>query len=197
MQSNMKTLKIRLTITCLLLNLAVGLPCFSGANFFMKSIQKFPRYSITKEGLVYSHIKKRFLKSCTNGDGYPLVSLITEDGEKKSVNVHRLVAEAFVENPNPIEFDQVNHIDSNRGNPHYKNLEWGNQSLNILHAFRVMKNKRHGSKLTFEQAEEIRQMPLSTYKIAKIYNVCQATIQKIKSGKTYNEEHKISRYAGL
>lgn len=192
----MKTLKICLVITCLLLSLAVGLPCFSGANFFMKTIPKFTRYSVTEEGLVYSHINHRFLRSCINGEGYLLVSLISDSGEKKNVNVHRLVAEAFVENPNPLEFNQVNHIDSNRANPHYKNLEWGNQSMNVLHAFRVMKNKRHGSKLTFEQAEEIRQMPLSTYKIAKIYNVCQATIQKILSGKTYNEPHTTSQYAG-
>jgi hypothetical protein len=44
--------------------------------------------------------------------------------------VHRLVAEAFVENPRPDIFDMVDHIDHNRSNNHYTNLRWLDSELN-------------------------------------------------------------------
>lgn len=190
----MKTLKTCLVILCLLSVRTVGTPQFSGATSFMKRIPNFPNYSITRDGRVYSHKNKIYLKSAINGAGYLMVSL-SNNGNIKNVNVHRLVAEAFVKNPNPLELDQVNHLDSDRSNSHYKNLEWSNQSLNCLYAYRVMKNKRHGSKLTFEQAERIRESSLSTRVLAKMYNVSQKTTQNIKSGKTYTEKHEISNYA--
>jgi hypothetical protein len=161
----------------------------------MKEIEGFDKYSITKEGDVYSHTNNKFLKSCINGAGYPLVTLIDNNGKRKSVNVHRLVAKAFVVNPNPLEFNQVNHIDSNRGNCNYTNLEWCNQSLNCLHSFNVMKIKRHGSKLSNDDVETIRASSLSQRQIARMFNVSQRTINKIKTIKTYKEKYEVSRYA--
>lgn len=54
--------------------------------------------------------------------GYKKVKLRDSDGNTKMVSVHRLVAKAFIENPN--NFPQVNHKDENKHNNHVENLEW-------------------------------------------------------------------------
>lgn len=53
-------------------------------------------------------------------------------GKQKKAYVHRLVAKAFV--PNPNNFPQVNHIDGNRLNNNASNLEWCTQQRNVDHA---------------------------------------------------------------
>ena len=67
-------------------------------------------------------------------DGYHKVDLYS-NGKRTSVRVHRLVAEAFI--PNPNELPQINHIDGNKENNNVKNLEWVNNSQNMIHAYRT------------------------------------------------------------
>ena len=52
----------------------------------------------------------------------------------KNKRVHRLVAENFIVNPKPDEYNVVNHIDGNKRNNFYKNLEWCSHSMNAKHA---------------------------------------------------------------
>lgn len=63
--------------------------------------------------------------------------MIDKDGNKKDENVHRLVALAFIDNPNNLP--QVNHIDENKLNNNVVNLEWVNEKQNANHGTR---NKR-------------------------------------------------------
>jgi hypothetical protein len=75
----------------------------------------------------------RDLKSwISSSHGYIQIILV-KDGQKINKRVHRLVAEAFIVNPN--NKDQVNHKDGDKTNNHLDNLEWMNQSENQLHAF--------------------------------------------------------------
>lgn len=62
-----------------------------------------------------------------NGTGYLMVSL-TKHHKTKGFSVHRLVAEAFI--PNPNNYTQVNHKDENKANNHVDNLEWCNAKYN-------------------------------------------------------------------
>lgn len=103
-----------------------------------KQIKEFPKYYISKEGKVYSQPYKKFLKFQDNNDGYPHVQL-THNGTKRDYLVHRLVAELFVDNPKPDVKDQVNHIDGNRKNFHYNNLEWVTNSENNKHKHTILK----------------------------------------------------------
>jgi hypothetical protein len=74
----------------------------------------------------------KILKSSINrGGGYPYVRL-SINGKKLSVVLHRLVAKYFVENKDNKQY--VNHIDSNRTNNFYKNLEWVTHTENMQHA---------------------------------------------------------------
>ena len=75
--------------------------------------------------------------------GYYYVSLWTKQGHK-NYRVHRLVAKYFVNNLNPDINNQINHIDGNKLNNHYTNLEWCTASHNTKHAFnlKLVKNDK-------------------------------------------------------
>ena len=69
--------------------------------------------------------------------GYPMIALSYGIRKQKHKFVHRIVAETFLENPNPELYDQINHIDGNKYNNRVSNLEWTNNSLNQKHAYRL------------------------------------------------------------
>lgn len=74
--------------------------------------------------------KERMLKSCKNKDGYLKIYLY-KNGHKKGYYVHRLVAKAFCDGYE--EGLQVNHIDEDKTNNYYLNLEWCTCKYNINH----------------------------------------------------------------
>lgn len=108
----------------------------------MVDIKNFENiYAVTKEGLVWSYPKTkqgkkhkgRFLKPSINGKGYLRVELCNQDDTKydRRYFVHRLVAEAFI--PNPENKPQVNHKDKNKHNNNVDNLEWVTNKENHFH----------------------------------------------------------------
>lgn len=73
------------------------------------------------------------LKGGTDKRGYKLIGLYFK--ERKTYKVHRLVAEAFI--PNPNNLPQVNHIDGNPSNNIITNLEWCDSTYNAIHAYKT------------------------------------------------------------
>ena len=71
--------------------------------------------------------KERILKPVPNSFGYLFVNLC-KDGKVKAFTVHRLVAEAFLDNPN--NYKEVNHKDENKTNNVVINLEWCDAKYN-------------------------------------------------------------------
>lgn len=74
------------------------------------------------------------LKPLDNGKGYFRVKL-TVKNKSKRVLLHRIIAEAFILNPENKK--TVNHLDGNKKNNSIDNLEWCSQSENILHAYKT------------------------------------------------------------
>lgn len=72
--------------------------------------------------------KEHFLKPTPNTTGYGVVALYRGPKDKEKFLVHRLVAMAFI--PNPNNFDSVNHLDENKSNNAAENLEWCTISYN-------------------------------------------------------------------
>ena len=88
----------------------------------IKGFEEFEGYGITSCGRVYSFKTKRFLKSIKNNRGYLQVQLTNGTQHKKTVKIHRLVALAYM--PNPNNYDTVDHIDENKEHNYINNLRW-------------------------------------------------------------------------
>lgn len=114
-------------------------------------------------------------------------------GEFKHFYAHRLVAMCFI--PNPNNYDQINHIDSDTSNNHMSNLEWCTPKHNINHAInkgRMLIGEKNGnSKLTVTDVASIKRFLYDNNengiisKLAKKYNVSFATISNIKYGRIW------------
>ena len=87
----------------------------------MKPIPGFPHYMAVDDGTIFSLYNNITLKSHASDTGYLQVTLC-ENGKRHQVNVHRLIALAFI--PNPNEYPVVNHKDESRDNNRPENLEW-------------------------------------------------------------------------
>lgn len=122
-------------------------------------------YEVSEDGVVrrLHHNDPRWedgycLKPADNGRGYLRVAIFM-DGKARRVCVHQLVAETFI-GPREAGFE-INHIDGNKRNNHYSNLEYTTRSGNMKHLFaiglRTMagENNTH-TKLTQKQVEDIR-----------------------------------------
>ena len=125
-------------------------------------------YKVSNKGNVYSVERKdsrgnkcggKTLQPAYSGTGYLIVDLY-KNGIGKNKLVHRLVAEAFI--PNPESLPQVNHIDEVKDNNNVENLEWCTSEYNNNHGTRnerVSKkiravNIKTGEVLTFSSANE-------------------------------------------
>lgn len=94
------------------------------------------KYEVSNLGRVRSCFNgiQRELKQMVNAgryNGYPMVTLYAKPNCGKKVKVHRLVAEAFI--PNPNGYDTINHKDENRANNSVDNLEWCTKAYNTVY----------------------------------------------------------------
>lgn len=95
------------------------------------------RYRVTSWGRVFNVTTSRFMSQYPTKKGYLRVDLYDAKGKRTHLKVHRLVALAFI--PNPDDKPQVNHIDGNKQNNSITNLEWVTD----------MENKHH--RMTWEE----------------------------------------------
>lgn len=100
-------------------------------------------YEINADGVLRNVKSKKIVKGYTENNGYQRVRIENKClGGVVRTSIHQLVAEAFVENPNPSQFTEVNHIDTNKQNNKASNLEWTDHSGNMKHAYAHGINRR-------------------------------------------------------
>lgn len=92
-------------------------------------------YAVTSCGKVWSYRSNKFLKPGSSRR-YPTV-VLSVAGQKKTITIHRLVALAYI--PNPNNLPEVNHKDENKEHNYVNNLEWCDKQYNNSYGTR---NKR-------------------------------------------------------
>ena len=141
-------------------------------------IKSFKRY---KDG--------KLMKPKVDKDGYLEIGIRDSDSKRKFYRVHRLVAYAFI--PNPNNYLYINHKDCNPSNNNVENLEWCTVEYNNQYRFEMGYVAKSGeqssnSKLTTEQVLEIYKLSwgdsYTQKEIADMYNVKRQTITNIKNG---------------
>lgn len=155
-------------------------------------------YEVSDTGMVRS-LKRattsgRVLSQRVGTGGYLNVCLC-KDNCKKTFVVHRLVARAFLDNPEGKP--EVNHKNGIRADNRAENLEWVTRSENERHAYEVLgkspqaywkdKPRKFARKFTDEQVMLIRQDARPNSKIAAEYGVSKTAIRDIKRRKNYKE----------
>lgn len=95
------------------------------------NIDGFPNYHIKPTGEVVNLKTGRVLKGVLNSEGY-VVFCLTHNKKKKVLKQHRMLAKAYI--PNPDNKPHINHIDSDRSNNELSNLEWVTPKENMFHA---------------------------------------------------------------
>lgn len=143
-----------------------------------KQIITFPNYKISNYGNVislnYRNTKKEKLMSINVKNDYPQINFINNK-IKKSIKIHKLVALYFIDNPN--NYKCINHIDGNKTNNHYTNLEWCNYSQNIKHAHKLGLN--YISALNIKINKEKRSLKVIDTNTNIIYNSVKEAAEKL------------------
>lgn len=107
-----------------------------------KEIDGFPGYTITDDGKVISYKFKqpRVMKTWYQKSGYENIKLC-KNNETYHFLIHRLVAQAFI--PNPDNLPEVNHKDKNVKNNNVSNLEWCDRITNLYDSYSTMSPTRN------------------------------------------------------
>lgn len=148
---------------------------------------KDSQYAVSQCGLVKNITSGRLKDLSIDTYGY-LVTTLFKNGKRRQHKVHRMVAEMFVDG-----YDdqlQVNHIDGDKKNNHFKNLEWCTHEENRNHAIR---NGLFPNRVSEVDVMNIRNEViyfdgvLGVHATARRYKVSNATISRILNFKTWKD----------
>ena len=106
-----------------------------------KTVKECDKYEVNNKGEIRHKKRKQILSPRKNSGGYGYVCFIIE-GQRKNFAIHRIVANAFL--PNPNGYTEINHKDYDKTNNCVENLEWVNSSQNKRHAY--LKKENHESR---------------------------------------------------
>lgn len=123
----------------------------------------FEHYKVSNYGDVVNTKTGKHLSPGTFGLNRPAVSLCS-NGKVKFVHVYRLVAMAFI--PNPNNYPQVNHINGDVWDSYVENLEWCTKDQNFWHCrmFELLENRR-------APADELLEIDLPYYIVNGLYEI--------------------------
>jgi hypothetical protein len=131
----------------------------------VRSVDRYITDSCGKTRLLKgSMMKQTEAAGRINSDGYYVVNL-HKNHKSYVIAVHRIVATAFIENPD--NYPTVNHIDGNKHNNNVRNLEWASYKTNNVHALKNALRKPRGTR--------VYQYDATGNFIAKYCSVCNAS----------------------
>lgn len=137
------------------------------------------KYQISNQGRVWSIGSQKYISICTDRDGYLYANLYAKNGKCRKEKVHRLVALAFIDNPEGKT--QVNHLDENKQNNCVDNLEWVTPKENANYGTR---NERVGKALSITVCcVELDKVFYGAREAARQTGVDQSSIIKCCKGK--------------
>ena len=181
-----------------MVDLRVLIACeFSGV--VRRGIDGFPGYEVASDGTVWSRRTSRGMRSeframvgRRDAKGYLGVVLCAEGYRRRSVRIHRLVAEAFI--PNPDGLPCVRHMDGDPGNNDVSNLAWGtyadNEEDKIRHG--TWSARYGGARLSAEDRRTIRRLRakgMAMDAIAQRVGVSRPTVSRLLSGATWSSPY--------
>ena len=146
-----------------------------------KAIPRFANCTVDERGVV--KLNGKVLSTFLNGRGYLKVFLPAPDGKRKSLRVHRLVAEAFV--PNPDGLPVVDHDDGNKLNNNASNLVWVTHQENSIKSL-AQKVRERKPIARMGKGDKVLEVFLSISQAAK-YKQCdyRGLYEAVKNGTKY------------
>ncbi|WAX12429.1 DNA endonuclease [Enterococcus phage EC55P1] len=162
-----------------------------------RPIKGFPFYEVSNLGNVKSlkYGKVRLLKPYLSSSGYLYVDLCGLGEPRKTVSVHRIVAETFI--PNNEGLPQVNHKDENPLNNYSHNLEWCTQLYNMQYGTRTKRASRSREKpVTAFNKNQEKVYSFKSIKEAALSGFDASSISKCCKGKLKSHSGLIWEYGG-
>lgn len=157
-------------------------------DIIWKEIENYPNYYISNTGLLKKVFKNgvNLIKSSyVHNNKYKRINMSNKNGVKY-FSLHRLVAAAFVENP--LNKEDVNHIDGDKMNNHANNLEWVTRKENIKHSWELGLQQNMvdaHSKIVVNYDNGV--FYNSCTEAAKYYGISQTTLSQMLLGKMKNK----------
>lgn len=147
-------------------------------------IENFENYSVSNLGNVKNNSTGKILKGIINGYGYRVLTLFKN---RKSVtqNIYRLVAVAFIPNPNNKRC--VDHIDNNKANDNVNNLRWATYSENGINAPCKINSKSGARGITYNASNKKFRSTI----------VCNRQVYFLGEFKTIDEAKQARKIKGL
>ena len=137
--------------------------------------EKYKAYLVSNYGRLYSKYAKRIMRGVINFDGY-LTYQLKKNGKEKGISAHRLVGFSFVDNPEPLKYNTINHKNEIRLINYFKNLEWCDNDYNLRYSD-IYKTRNPKKVKQINIQGDTVQIHDSMSAAAREFNVCMSTVR--------------------
>ena len=154
-------------------------------NKIWKEISLTPCYEVSSDGEVRNKKNKKILHGSPDKDGYIHVTLRLGLKKYKTPSIHRLVANAFI--PNPNNLPQVNHKNEIKTDNRVDNLEWCTNEYNYNYGTGQQRARKHNQERNGKKVKAIKNnneyIFISVSEASRVLNLYQSSISSCLSGR--------------